>query len=580
MKKISANILGINLFHGDASAALVVDGNLTTAVEEERFSRIKHHAGFPSRSIDYVFNSSNIRLSDLDCIAISFNPLAHFPNRFFYGLNFLITQGNFGGRYKRLVESSNLSKLIRRLFHKDKKKCKFKLYHIEHHETHLASAFWPSPFGEAALLSVDGMGDFVSTVFGYGTGKSWRRLHQVSFPHSLGYLYNAITLYLGFPNYGDEYKVMGLAPYGEPRYLGVFREIIKRKGTGFELDLSYFTHSVKGIMMNWDNGSPVVEPFHSKKLEIQLGPPRKHDEELTERHQDIAASLQAVTEEIMIGMLRDLSKMTKSKNLCLSGGVAMNSVANGKIRENTEFENIFVPVGAADNGTAIGAAFCVWKKLGGERFFRLEHAYWGTDVNLNECREACRNAGVDYLDLDNDQINILIVDALLRGEVVGIFRGRMEFGARALGNRSLVADPRRQDMRDLINTKIKFREKFRPFAPSVLEEYASEFFENYEPSPFMEKVLRVKPDKRPLIPAVTHVDGTGRLQTVSRSTNKLYWELIELFRKKTGVPLILNTSLNENEPIVNTPQEALSCFLRTKMDALVLGSLWVSRKSA
>ncbi len=574
------NILGINAFHGDASAALVRDGQLVAAVEEERFNRVKHWAGFPSESVRCVLALGGIDVRELDAVAVSFNPRAHFFSRAGFALRTMLRQGHTGGRLARIRKATSLGELVARACAADLRECKFRVHHIEHHETHIATGFWPSPFEEAAVLSVDGMGDFVSTVLADAQGENWRRLHEVKYPHSLGFLYNAITLYLGFPNYGDEYKVMGLAPYGEPQFADVFRKIILRSGMGLELNLNYFTHAGRGIDMSWDYGNPVVKPFHSPLLERELGPMRQKHEELTQRHKNIAASLQKVTEEILLGMLDDLQKSTGRKNVCIAGGVAMNSVANGKVRLHTRFENVFVPVGAADNGTAVGAAFCVWKQYGGKRVFKLEHGYWGPDVDTELCRAACRSEGVPFSEHDPPAMNEKIVEAITSGKVVGVFRGRMEFGARALGNRSLVADPRRTDMRDLINTKIKFREIFRPFAPSVLEEHAEEFFEMCEPSPFMEKVLVVRPEKRAMIPAVTHVDGTGRLQTVSRSTNPAYWELIELFRQKTGVPMILNTSLNENEPIVNTPAQALSCFLRTRMDAIVLGNLWVERKSA
>lgn len=573
------NILGINAFHGDASAALVRDGVLVAAVEEERFNRVKHWAGFPAESVRCVLALGGIDVRELDAVAVSFNPRAHFLARAGHALRTMLRQGHTGGRLARIRKVASLGELVARACAADMRECKFRVHQIEHHETHIATGFWPSPFEEAAVLSIDGMGDFVSTVWADAQGTAWRRMHEVCYPHSLGFLYNAITLYLGFPNYGDEYKVMGLAPYGEPEFLEVFRKIVRRAGRGLELNLDYFTHATRGISMNWDEGNPVVMPFHSALLERELGPMRRKDEELTQRHKNIAASLQAVTEEILLGMLRDLREATGRKNVCITGGVAMNSVANGKVREHAGFENVFVPVGAADNGTAVGAAFVVWKRSGGGRVFKLEHGYWGPDVDTELCRAACRAEGVPFTEHDTAGMNEKIVSAITGGLVVGVFRGRMEFGARALGNRSLVADPRRTDMRDLINTKIKFREIFRPFAPSVLEEHADEFFEMSEPSPFMEKVLRVRPDKRALIPAVTHVDGTGRLQTVSRATNPAYWELIELFRQKTGVPMILNTSLNENEPIVNTPAQALSCFLRTRMDAIVLGDLWIERKN-
>jgi carbamoyltransferase len=330
--------------------------------------------------------------------------------------------------------------------------------------------------------------------------------------------------------------------------------------------------------MKWNDGAPIVQPFHSSKLVEELGPMRVKGEELTSRHDNIAKSLQVVSEEIILHLLRQLHDKTKSKNLCLSGGVAMNSVANGKITSETPFRNVYIPAGAADNGTCFGAAYYVWNRvLGRPRSFVQEHAYWGCESDDRTCVSAIDQARVPYEQLDPVDLLEATVSQLLDGKVVGWFQGRMEFGARALGNRSLIADPRRADMRDIINLRIKFREKFRPFAPSILEEHVSEWFEIDEPTPYMEKVFPIRPEKQAEIPAVTHVDGTGRLQTVAKSSNPLYHSLISRFYEKTGVPILLNTSLNENEPVVRTPAEAISCFLRTDMDALVLGNCVIDR---
>jgi carbamoyltransferase len=419
----------------------------------------------------------------------------------------------------------------------------------------------------------------VSTVLARGDGTDIQKIDEVFYPHSLGFLYNALTIYLGFPHYGDEYKVMGLAPYGQPEFLEVFRNIIHPKGRTFELNLDYFTHVQDGISMSWDGGNPKVAAFHSKRLEEVLGPPRGPKDELTGRHENIAASLQRATEEIIFHLLRRLHESAPNDNLVLVGGCAMNSVANGNVTRQTPFKNVYIPVGAADNGTAFGAAYHVWHRvLGRPRSFQLEHAFWGCGVDPADCRSAVNRAGLSARELPSEELLRLTVDAICDGKVVGWFQDRMEFGARALGSRSLLADPRRNDMRDIINLKIKFREKFRPFAPSILEEHVAEFFEVDEPSPFMERVLPIRPEKRSVIPAVTHVDGSGRLQTVSRRHSPLYWELIERFRQRTGVPMLLNTSLNENEPIVRTPDEAVSCFLRTAMDVLLLGNLVIQRK--
>ena len=428
------------------------------------------------------------------------------------------------------------------------------------------------------MLSVDGMGDFTSTLTAYAQGTSWEENARVYFPHSVGFLYTAMTMYLGFPYYGDEYKVMGLAPYGEPEFADVIRRMIKPKGDTFELNLDYFTHHKRGVRMSWNDGAPIIEPFYSSRLENELGLARDPSEPMTQRHDNIAKSLQVVTEEIIMHMLRRLHEQTPSDNLCMTGGVAMNSVANGKITRETPFENVYIPAGAADNGTSFGAAFYVWNRvLGMPRGFVQDHAYLGCRSSEAEAVDAAHEYGVPFDLLSDDDLVTQTADLLLDGKVVGWFQGDMEFGARALGNRTLLADPRRTDMRDIINLRIKFREKFRPFAPSILEEHVGEWFEIDEPTPYMEKVFPIRMEKRELIPAVTHVDGSGRLQTVSARTNPLYHKLITAFYDRTGVPIVLNTSLNENEPIVRTPSEAISCFLRTDMDAIVIGNLLIDR---
>jgi carbamoyltransferase len=459
-----------------------------------------------------------------------------------------------------------------------------RLHWVEHHPAHLASAFYVSPFEEAATGAIDGFGDFVSTSWAVGQGARLEVIQRVFFPHSLGLLYLALTQYLGFWKYGDEYKVMGLAPYGAPDYADKLRQLIRLEANGaFRLDLSYFRHWSDGVSMTWDDGEPTIGPVFTPRLEALLGPARRTDEPVEPRHEAIAASLQVVFEETVFHILRALHEKTRLPRLCLAGGCAMNSVANGKIRERTPFREVFIQPAAADNGTALGAALYVAHHvLGQPRRFVMDHAYWGPAFGDEQIAkvlagraEELRQLGCPVSRLDDE-------DALCRqtagwiaaGKVVGWFQGRMEWGARALGNRSILADPRRSDMRDIINTKIKFRETFRPFAPSLLEESLDDYFVGAVADPFMVQVYPVRPDKRRVIPAVTHVDGSGRLQTVSRATNPLYWSLIKAFEKETGVPVLLNTSFNENEPIVHRPEEALDCFLRTRMDALIMGH-WV-----
>jgi carbamoyltransferase len=460
---------------------------------------------------------------------------------------------------------------------------------VEHHPAHLASAFFVSPFEEAAICAIDGFGDFVSTSMAVGRGRRLDVLQRVHFPHSIGLLYLAITQYLGFPRYGDEFKVMGLAPYGQPDHIALLRRLIRLKPGGtFELDLSYFCHHSGGVEMTWDDGEPTIGRVYTAKLEELLGPARAPGASLEPRHEAIAASLQVVFEEAAFHVLNALHKRTRLKRLCLAGGCGMNSVMNGKIRTETPFEEVFVQPAAADNGTALGAALYVQHQvLGHRRAFVMDHGYWGPEFDEAAMRTALagRRGELDALGCsiheaeDEDDLCRRVAERIASGKVVGWFQGRMEWGARALGNRSILADPRRPDMREIINAKIKFREKFRPFAPSVLEEALDAYFVGAVPDPFMIQVYPVRPDKRAMIPAVTHVDGSGRLQTVSRDGNPRYWRLIRTFEKLTGVPVLLNTSFNENEPIVHRPEEGLDCFLRTQMDVLALGRLVVEKPS-
>lgn len=574
-----SSILGINAYHGDASAALVVDGQLVAAVEEERFNRIKHWAGFPAESIRWCLQQGGINPSDLQHVALSFNPRANLLKRLAFVARNRPSPRAILDRLKRQGKTLGLREQFAEAVRLPAAELKAQFHRIEHHQTHVAAGFLISPFEQAAVLSVDGMGDFTSTLTAMAGGNQWQELTRVWFPHSIGFLYSAITMYLGFPYYGDEYKVMGLAPYGEPEFADFFRRLIRPHGDGFELNLDYFTHHKEGIRMSWNDGAPVVEPFHSEKLVRDLGPMRQAGDPMTSRHDNIAKSLQVVTEEILMHLLNRLHEQTKCPNVCLTGGVAMNSVANGKITRETPFENVYLPAGAADNGTSFGAAFYVANRvLNQPRSFVQNHAYWGCESSDEECRSAIAEAGLTAETLTDDALYERTVDLMIEGKVVGWFQGRMEFGARALGNRSLIADPRRTDMRDIINLRIKFREKFRPFAPSILEEQVGEWFEINEPTPYMEKVFPIRESKRALIPAVTHVDGSGRLQSVSRHTNPRYHALISCFFAKTGVPIILNTSLNENEPVVRVPKEAIACFLRTDMDVLVLGNQLLDRQ--
>ena len=572
------NILGINAYHGDASASLVSDGQLVAAVEEERFNRVKHWAGFPAESIRWCLERGGITAADLDHIAISFDPRANLGQRLRFVAANRPSIKAILDRLRRQGKTLGLEEQFAEAVGATRSDIKAKFHRVEHHQTHLAAGFLISPFDDAAILSIDGMGDFTSTLTAHASGRGWREFDRVWFPHSIGFLYTAVTMYLGFPYYGDEYKVMGLAPYGEPEFADFFRDMIFPKGDTFRLNLDYFTHHKRGVRMKWNDGAPTIEPMYSDLLEKKLGPARDPKAELTQRHDNLAKSLQVVTEEIILHLLTRLHDKCGLRNLCLTGGCAMNSVANGKVTRNTPFENVYIPAGAADNGTSFGAAFYVWNHLLGKpRTFVQNHAFWGCESTDDECAAAAQKIGTPYDRLSQDELLDRAVDLLCDGKVLGWFQGSMEFGARALGARSLLADPRRTDMRDIINLRIKFREKFRPFAPSILEEHVGEWFEIDEPTPYMEKVFPIRKEKHEIIPAVTHVDGSGRLQSVNKETNPLYHALISKFHERTGVPIVLNTSLNENEPIVRTPAEAISCFLRTDMDAIAVGACLIDR---
>ncbi|NUP57270.1 MAG: carbamoyltransferase [Gemmatimonadaceae bacterium] len=572
-------ILGINAFHGDAAAAVVLDGKIVAAVEEERFNRVKHWAGLPTKSVAYCLAEIGARLSDIDHFAVSFSPRANLLRRAAFALRRGPQGVDVSSKIFRMRRAMDLRARLATELDEDPATARGTLHFVEHHAAHAASAFFPSPFERAAVLTVDGMGDFTSTTFGVGNGSRVSRHHAIHFPHSIGYLYNAITLYLGFHAYGDEYKVMGLAPYGRPRYLDAMRTLVRLTREGFKLNLDYFSHHREGIALRWNDEAPVVSPFHSPALERLFGgpalPPRSP---MGPREEDIAHSLQCVTEEVLMSLYHQLHARTRVDDVAVAGGVAMNSVANGKITTSTPFRRFFCPGAAADNGTSFGAALHVWHEvLGRPERHALTDLYLGPSPSQDAAHRAASIRQVRIEALDQDTLLNRTAQALADGQIIGWFQGRMEFGARALGNRTLLADPRRADMRDVINTKIKFRERFRPFAPSILEEHVGDYFEHAQPSPFMERVLRIRPERRTEIPAVTHVDGTGRLHTVSRTANPLYWSLIDRFRRLTGVPVVLNTSLNENEPIVNLPEEAVDCFLRTRMDAIVLGDLYLTR---
>jgi carbamoyltransferase len=580
-------ILGLNAFHGDSAAALVRDGALIAAAEEERFRRVKHWAGFPSQAIAYCLREAGLRLADVQHVAINQDSRANFLRKLAYVVSgrpdFALILNRLKNRQARAsIPELLVANLPREYF-------RGKVHRLEHHLAHLSSAFHVSPFNEAVVISVDGFGDFSSAAWGVGRGKTISIDGRVYFPHSLGIFYQALTQYLGFPHYGDEYKVMGLAPYGKPAFMDAMREIVRLQCDGtYALDLTYFRHHKEEIAYQWADGSPEFGDLFAPALEMLLGPRRAPDDPLEDRHRDIARSVQAMYEEAFFHLIGRLHERHRLEELTLAGGCAMNSVANGKVRRLTQFRRVYVQSAAGDAGGAIGAAFAVLHKLGGARSFVMDHAYWGPQFGPDDIqaaitgRESEIKAAGCRLETIADEIELCrrTAAATADGKVVGWFQGRMEWGPRALGNRSIVCDPRRADMKAILNNKIKRRESFRPFAPSVLEQAVAEWFEEDDAVPFMMQVFQIRPEKRALVPAVTHVDGSGRLQTVSQRTNPRYHRLIDAFRELTGVPMVLNTSFNENEPVVCEPKEALDCFLRTRMDVLVMGETILERRAA
>ena len=578
-------ILGINAYHGDSSACLVSEGVLVAAVEEERFRRVKHWADFPTEAIRYCLSAEKIGLSHVDHVAINRNPKANLFKKIVYTLTKrpdfkLIIQ-----RIKNAKDWMSVEQMLKKAFPKER--FYGKIHYIEHHLAHLSSAFYVSPFEEGAVVSVDGFGDFASTAWGVGSATGLEVKDKIYFPHSLGIFYQSMTQYLGFPYYGDEYKVMGLASYGTSKYANQMREMVHlEEAGGFSLNLDFFRHQKESMAYEWSGGPPTLECLFSETLVEFLGPRREPNSDITQYHKDIARSVQAIYEEAFFHLLNSLHRRCRIDNLALAGGCAMNSVANGKIYGHTPFKKVYIQAAAGDAGGAIGAAYSVWHQGLNEKIgFKMNHAFWGPQFSSNEISNLleskrmelqAQQCMVERVREENDLCERTAV-AIAEGKVIGWFHGRMEWGPRALGNRSILCDPRRADMKNILNLKIKRRESFRPFAPSILRENVLEWFEIDDDVPFMMQVYQIRKEKRHLIPAVTHVDGSGRLQTVHHETNPRYYNLIEAFSSLSGVPIVLNTSFNENEPIVCRPVEALDCFLRTRIDMLVLEDWVITR---
>jgi carbamoyltransferase len=590
------NILGISCFYHDAAAALLVDGQLVAAAEEERFSRIKHDAAFPKLAIRFCLERAGLSTRDLDYVVFYEKPFVKFER-------ILTTALQAAPRSWKVFGDAMTTWLLDKLWVKNLIRAELsvpndRILFSEHHLSHAASAFLCSPFEEAAILTVDGVGEWATATFGRGRGTDVTLLREIRFPHSVGLLYSAFTAFLGFEVNEGEYKVMGMAPYGQPRYVDQVYKLVRVGSDGsIWLDMDYFcfhrsTHQTFNGKFTALFGEPRDPDWHfftrDSGYPSYFGPKPADYETMAERNQyyaDVAASIQQVTEEIMLAMARALHRETGLERLCLAGGVALNSVANGRLVRETPFKELFIQPAAGDGGGALGAAlFAQHCVLGQPRQFVLRHAYWGQSYDEAAVGDFLRGAGIAHRCFDGEEA---LLDEVVRridaGQVIGWFQNRFEWGPRALGARSIIGDPRRADMKDIVNVKIKFREPFRPFAPSVLVDAAQRYFDlpnaaAHYPARFMLYVVDVKPGAEQVVPAITHVDGTARLQTVHADESPLYYALIRRFGQQTGVPVILNTSFNlKGEPIVNTPAEAHSTFVRSGMDALVLGNCVVSK---
>ena len=573
-------ILGLNAYHADSSAAIFVNGELVVATEEERFRRVKHWAGFPSEAIKFCLNEASCTLSDVTAITIGRDPSAKRDRK----ARFVIKHPRAAWSMwsQRSANKDDIDKLHERFDEVepgvDVQMVKAKIQFIEHHRSHLASAFFSSPFEEAAVLSIDGSGDFTTTMMARGKGSDIEVLDSLDFPASVGLFYTAFTQYLGFPHYGDEYKVMGLAPYGHPRFeeqVATFLPIEKDGWYRFPIK----DYGLDGGVVSYPDNLPSVAPLFGPRFEMVFGPTRKKGDPLTQEHMDLAASVQRHCEEVIFHLLRRLHEETGLDRVCIAGGVAQNSVANGKVTRDTPFKEVYIPSAGHDAGISVGSAqFYIHAELNQERVPSLKRAHTGCRFSNEEIETFLKAERVEYTRYASDsELYDVVSNALVDGKVIGWFNGRAEFGPRALGGRSIIVDPRRSDAKDLLNSKIKRRESFRPFAPSILSEHVKDWFEIDEPVPFMEKVFPIRGERRAEIPAVTHVDGSGRLQSVYSDVTPRYHALISAFHAKTGVPILLNTSFNENEPIVNAPEHAYACYARTSMDMLVMENCVVRR---
>lgn len=578
---INSYILGLNFLHSDTSACIFKNGKLIAAAEEERFTRLKHTSNFPINAINFCLNEAEIKFSDIDTVTINSNPFTSFQKKI------LFTLKNFK-RYKLAFKSiSNikkkvsLKKLISQNFDSENS-FKGKIRYVDHHISHILSSSSYSGFEKSVNLSIDGFGDFASAAWGTSEQNKISIDNKVFFPHSMGIFYQSITQFLGFKKYGDEYKVMGLSSYGNPTYQKQLSKLLYNTDEGYKLNLKYFIHQDQNIFKNNKTGQIEYFDLYSQELKNLIGDERKFDDEINQRHMDIAKSAQVVYENTLFTLLTSLYQKYKIKNLTLSGGCAMNSVANGKILKKTPFEKVYISPNPGDAGGSIGSALFFLLEKGQKIENNINYAYLGSNYSDEDIEQVIsqkdlkKNFFVKKYS-DKDLYNF-ISDQLCLSKIIGWFQGKMEWGARALGNRSILADARNPKIKDIINKKIKKRESFRPFAPAILEEFTSQWFEIDKDVPYMSEVYKILKNKVNDLPGITHVDGTGRLQTVTKSNNNKFYSLIKNFYNKTNIPIVLNTSFNENEPIVESPGQAIDCFLRTNMDILVLGSWVISRK--
>lgn len=572
-------ILGLNMFHADASAAIVVDGEVQFAIAEERLNRHKHFGGFPALAVKACLDAVGAKISDVEHVAVGQDSDANLAKKVQYALANPAKILNFIRLRQRKEAMRDVRALLSKALEVDPAKLRFQEHHLEHHIAHIASAYYCSPWEKAAGFSYDGSGDFVSTMMARCEGNEIEVLERVFLPHSLGSVYTMICEFIGYTTYGDEGKVMGLAPYGKETYSAEIAKIVAAKNGGFQLDLSYFKPlgSNQGMQVLPD-GTVRLARHYSDRMEKLFGVPRKPHTEITQRDMDLAFALQHRFEEIFFHLIKQLHEQVPLDDLVMAGGCALNSVANGKIFDRTPFRRTYIQPAAGDEGLAIGAALHTYHAvLNQPRRQELKNSYLGPAFCESRIRAALEKAGLESRKLEREALLQQTAEQIAAGNVVGWFQGRMEWGPRALGNRSIVAHPGLPNMKDVLNARIKHREWFRPFAPSIMADYQHEYFEHDHPSPFMLHVYKIRPEKRKALCAVNHVDDTGRLQTVTRDENPLYYDLISAFHRRTGIPVILNTSFNENEPIVCTPEEAIDCFQRTRMDVLAIGPFIVMK---